>query len=849
MAQRTVEDFSEPAPGCDVTCGEQDREACSRGRRGHRVRPLLVGALLVRALFVWLLALLAPAMLARGALGEEGGERVTAIRFEGIETVGVPEDLLRSELQTKVGEPFDRNRLDADVRHLWRQFRVIVQRALPVPVEGGIEIVLKLARRINVVEFQFEGNVRRKDEKVRAMITGEPYGVSTPRQLDLTARQIRDGYAAEGFAFVHVEARLEETERGQRAVFHIDEGPRVAIDHILFEGLTAFSPGDMRSLMKSSQSWFIFYSYYKLEDLKQDLAVVESHLRDEGYKNARVALEELRFTPDREWVDIVIRVDEGPRFRVASVDIEGVEAFPKEEILSLIELKPGDPYRLVIVHKDLRRILEHYGKNGYIRFRPFDPLEVLVQGEPALHVIYQVSEGQRKKVRDVIVRGNQTTRDDVIRRTLTLYPGEWFDTYEIRYSKNRLRSLGFFGMSGADQVVTQYRPTEDPEKEDLLVDVGEGPTGMLNFMVGTQTGRGAFAGISLEKRNFDLSRTPSSPWALPGEFFSQEAFHGGGQRLALRLTPGTRETLYSLDFQEPYLFGPQELPWSLGLLAFKERFVRRDYTDERLGLTPTLGKTVARDLNVLLSLRNEQIDIGDVDDDAPSDVFDVEGKNGLRSLRPRVVYDIRDNFLNPTEGFRGTVSYEYAGGFLDNDLEFSQATAAADYYIPVYENVDGERHVLLFKAHAGWGEAHGDTDEVPIFERFYPGGSGGQFELRGFDYRGVGPHENGDPTGANAVFTFNTEYILPLWSFYEPRLMEELTFLKLFLFADTGTVAYDLDDDRWGRFVFSTGVGLRLRIPAPFLSEIPLEASYGIPWIREEEDERRSFNFTLSYRF
>jgi outer membrane protein insertion porin family len=503
------------------------------------------------------------------------GPLVKAIRLQGVESIGVPEDLLRQALSTRVGEPFDPKRLDEDVRKLWREFRVVAERAIPVAVDGGVEVVLSLARRINVVAFEFEGNVRKTDDKVREMLRWEPYDVSTPRRLDLCARQIERGYAAEGYPFAHVQARLEGGERGYRAVFRIDEGPRVAIDDIIFEGLTAFSERAMRSLMETSESWLVFLSYLKIDDLKRDLARLESYLRDEGYKDARVSLEELRYTEDREWVDIVIRVDEGQRFIVSSVDIEGVEAFPKEEIKSLIDLEAGAPYRLAIVRKDLRRIQKYYGEHGYIRLRVFDPVEIVAESKPEVRVIYQLDEGLRKKVRDVIVRGNHTTRDDVIRRTIPLYPGEWFDSSEVIYGLNRLRSLGFFVDRGVDQVNVWYRPTKDPDQEDLMVDVGEGPTGMLNFLIGTQTGRGAFAGISIDKSNFDITRLPSSPWALPGEFFSQKAFHGGGQRLGLRLTPGTRESFFSLDFREPYLFGPEELPWSLGFSAFKTRILRR----------------------------------------------------------------------------------------------------------------------------------------------------------------------------------------------------------------------------------------------------------------------------------
>jgi outer membrane protein insertion porin family len=156
--------------------------------------------------------------------------------------------------------------------------------------------------------------------------------------------------------------------------------------------------------------------------------------------------------------------------------------------------------------------------------------------------------------------------------------------------------------------------------------------------------------------------------------------------------------------------------------------------------------------------------------------------------------------------------------------------------------------VLSLQGTFGWSEEHHDTDDVPIFERFFVGGVSGTFPLRGFKYRGVGPHENGEPIGGSAATAFSLEYSIPLISEYDPFFDTEDPRLKGVFFVDAGNVVEDIhDSDMFGKLRSSYGAGLRISLPV--MGGLPISIYYGIPWKKYDDDERRSFNINISTNF
>ncbi|MFO0985075.1 MAG: BamA/TamA family outer membrane protein [Planctomycetota bacterium] len=815
----------------------------------------------------WLLCLV---LGARAAAQEQPAGSQTVVAIEIADGLGVPKDVILRVLRTRVGEPLAQDKLNDDIAMLWRDFGIQASVKAPIPVPGGVKLVFTGTRRLEVDSFVFRGNDEKNEQTVRGLIGTTAAQIRNRDDLVKAAQRLEDAYRDDGFAYAQVESLDPETAAGGvRAVFQIYEGPRVAVDDIVFVGLNAFAPRHLRSLMATSESWLIFKSYYKESVLKRDLANLQTFLRGEGFRDARVGLEDLKRKSGGAWVDVVIRVVEGERYTVRSVDVECADdskdlIFPKEELIGLLKLKPGDAYRDPVVRKDSRALQNHYGEHGYIGFEWLDPRDVIAEQGASIAVTYRFRVGPRKRLRDVIVRGAEDTRDVVIRRVLPLYPGDWFNTSEIEYARNRLRGLGYFyDQRGGDRVRMHHERTGDPLYEDLQIDVEEGPSGFFTIVVGTQTSRGAFAGITITKNNFDISRLPSSPWAFPSEFFDRKAFHGGGQRLTMNLLPGTFESNYEVGFEEPYLFGPQELPWSLALDLHKSQVFFRKFNQDRVGAIVTVGKTLSRDVVASVGLRNELVTISSLsstlksgDPLDPTDFELADGDNGVRTLRLRLAYDGRDNYRNPTDGWRTFGFYEHAGGFLGNDVEFAKVVFGAERYVPIYENDKGERHVIYAAAKLGQEREIGGADQVPFFERFFGGAAGNDFlagsnvfQLRGFDYRGVGPHFGSEPLGGDAAGAATLEYQFPIASYFDSAVRRGGHVLEGRGVQRRRHRGRGLHADDMRLWRLSVGIGLRLKIPVPLFQEIPLKLDYGIPLLKQDEDERRSFPLNLTTRF
>jgi outer membrane protein insertion porin family len=249
-----------------------------------------------------------------------------------------------------------------------------------------------------------------------------------------------------------------------------------------------------------------------------------------------------------------------------------------------------------------------------------------------------------------------------------------------------------------------------------------------------------------------------------------------------------------------------------------------------------------------LGLRYERIKLNRIREDAPSDVKDLEGNNFVHSIKGSINYREVDRPFLPMKGYTTFLRYEYAGDFLGGDFNFSKAIIGGTVYLPAFETESGVKHVLSLRASLGWEEPHGATDEMPIFERFFVGGVSGTFPLRGFRYRGVGPHEGDTPLGGDAAISASLNYSIPLISDYDPFLDHEEDRLRGVIFFDVGNVVSKITEQSlFHRMRSAYGAGVQLNLPV--LGGLPISIYYGIPWKIYPEDERRSFNIDISTGF
>ncbi|MHC5212891.1 MAG: BamA/OMP85 family outer membrane protein [Planctomycetota bacterium] len=542
-------------------------------------------------------------------------------------------------------------------------------------------------------------------------------------------------------------------------------------------------------------------------------------------------------------------VEEGPRYTVRSMAFEGASALTRAELEEAAVIGPGSAWRRPDILRCLRAFRDLYGRRGYID-ATVEPGETYDVSEPVLDVVWRIDEGVQKSVRDVIVRGNIGTRDDVIRRHVTVEPGDIVDTSELRWSEDVLVSLDYFtDLSGSPQVRVDTQPTPVPELVDVTVDVNDEQSGLFSFIVGAGSDSGLFGGVSVNKRNFDLTKTPSGFGRLLTEFFGTgEAFHGGGQRLFFEVIPGTETTEIDITFRDPWLDSADRDPWGLTVNLYDRERDFSEYTRSNTGLGVAFDHQLSRRTSISMGVRVEDVDISDVDAVIVPTIAMSEGTTRSQALELGYSYRNLDSLYEPTTGFGGAVRLENAGNGLGGDTDLVRLTATGEWFVPIAEDDEGRVSVLHPRIAIGRVEPTSGADVLPFFENFFVGGATGPFAVRGFDFQGVGPHEGNDALGGQLAMVLSVEALVPLVTQYNPFRDEDETLLKGVLFVDAGNLVPDTDFGDLGSDVrLGAGGGLRLRIPA--LGGITLALDYAVITQDEAGDETRALSFELSRRF
>ncbi|MGA7904621.1 MAG: outer membrane protein assembly factor BamA [Terrimicrobiaceae bacterium] len=731
-----------------------------------------------------------------------------------VEYVGPPsisKERVLDNLATRLGQPYTEDAAEADIRSLYATGGVANVRIFAEPFADGVKVTVLLQGRPVIDEVLIEGTGQIRLRRVRREVASKAGDVLTEERLEDDRQKILKLYQDKNYTDVDVQYRIEEipgTNR-VRVIFQITEGPRLVVRRINFVGNDSVRRRDLIKAMKTRQ-WNLLSFFNKSgrllpAQIEEDRLAIRTLYQNRGFADAEVT--DVQTIPlEGTGVELTITIVEGIQYRVNTVKLEGVNIVPTDELKARLKMTDGSLFTPKGMGDDLKGLRDFYGTRGYVDMLAVP--EILPAGPGAVDVTYRVDEGLQSYVNLVNIQGNNRTKDRVIRRELAVKPGDIFDTTLVTVSRQRLENLNYFSrveMAPADTIV--------PGRKDLNIVVEEKRTGSFNFGAGFSTIDSLVGFAELSQSNFDLFNWPS--------------FVGGGQRFRIRGQYGLERKDFVASLTEPWFLG-YRLSVGVELYYREANFLSDVYDQSNYGAAFQARRQLWRSLSGRLEYRIEGISIFDVDvDNAGQVIRDSAGDYTRSAFSGALVWDTRDSLFLTRKGELIELSTFIAGGALGGDVQDYGISLEGNKYFLLPFDI-----IFLLKGELAVVDSWGDSDDVPIFDRLYLGGSN---NLRGFDYREVGPVDEFDnPIGGSSLGYITFEVTIPI----VPR-------VRFAIFSDFGFVNPTSYDFSTASLNGDIGVGLRLDLPIG-----PIRFDYGYPIIYEDfNGPPGKFNFNIGYQF
>jgi outer membrane protein insertion porin family len=291
---------------------------------------------------------------------------------------------------------------------------------------------------------------------------------------------------------------------------------------------------------------------------------------------------------------------------------------------------------------------------------------------------------------------------------------------------------------------------------------------------------------------------------------------------------------------EPDIFREHMDTIGLRVDAYKTIRVLDSYDTDKIGASLTLSRIFDETTTVSLNIRDEAIEIKNIDANAPLLVWENEGTTEIRAMRLSMTLSDLDNPLHPRTGYNLETFAEYGGGAIGGAEDFYRLGVLGELYRPFYSDSFDRKHVAYAKVALRWAETFGGTKDLYPSERFFMGGS----NLRGFDQRRAGPVQFGEPMGGKALLLSTLEYQFPLVS----TQMEGTTFhteiIRGVLFSDFGLLGLDINDSSFSEPRLTVGFGVRIQVP---VLQVPIQLDLAWPILSQETDREEQLFFSFRH--
>jgi outer membrane protein insertion porin family len=723
-------------------------------------------------------------------------------------------------VQTRPGDVYNAAQVERDLQAILAlgffdkvQTRVTVEDG----PRGGYVVTFYVVELPIIRDIIFEGLHSVPESDVLKTFRERRVGVSKeaiydPVKVRNATRVLKELLAAKGHPnAVITEEREQISATSVGITFRVEEGARVRVGEVRFEGSKVFKSGELRSQMKYVKEAGLFSRFREQdilhrEKLEFDLHLVDNYMRSKGYLQSRHGEPRIEglgrhrtgfpilplpfISSVDETLRITVPITDGKLFRVGDIKIEGNSIYSEQIIKGLIGLKTGDVANSEAITKALYENLKKaYGSQGFIQYtaeiNPTFKDSPQKPDEGVADFLITIDEGKQFTLRRLEFTGNTFTRDNVLRREVLINEGDIYNQNLFEYSVVRLNQLGYFNPIDKDKDA-DFRTNEEEALVDVTLKVSEKGRQEISFNGGVSGIGGSFFGLHYSTNNL----------------------FGRGEVLSLDVAAGNRQRSFSFSFTEPYIKN-RPITAGFSLFAYSQKFFGEGtalsqntsaqqglfgsaldffntsaenlFTRESLGVTVFASSPLSEFYRKRPFTQFSRVGLSYLF--SKSSTKDPEVNTGADQAQfipvvyrqPSIItsrvtgtfaYDARDykGGVDPTSGRSLSVGLAFAG--LLGDVRTYQPTVEFTQFRPMRNKRSDHPDVFGFRIMAGTvgsfaispkvrnANSLAFVDGVPIYERFF---LGDEFSIRGYPPRGISPFAPLDfyVTSRNVVLATN----------------------------------------------------------------------------------------------
>lgn len=713
---------------------------------------------------------------------------------EKIEIVGndrVTTETVLYYLSVREGDFYSADQFRRDFRVLWSTgfFSNITFEESQGARGKIVKITVEENAVVRSVTFKTGKKVKEKDiaeklkEKDQAIL---PYSYYSAFKVQRIKDTIADMLTEKGLLASKIESEVVRQGKNEVDVqFRIDEGPKVRVGEVAFEGDTKIQSSKLEYSMKENRphsmfNWVAGKDVYKSNKLEEDAESIKNKYQELGYMEASVGQPRTEEYEDQsvtfqkqKMMRVIFPVSPGYLYRTGEIKVEGSKAVNVKNLMTLVRLKTGEVYSTKDRDKSIEDMGEAFRDGGYV-YAQIIPVENLDPKNKIVNITFNVHEGEIAYLNRLEFRGNIYTKDKVIRREMMIREGDRFSFSMFKNSILRIKQLGLVDLDKDPDI----KPNpDDPTKMDVQVNVKEMQRNNIQFTAGYSGYEGMFVAFS----------------------YSTVNFLGAGENLELAIQQGKLVKNYSFGFSEPYLF---DKPITAGFNIYSRR---TDYSTYGLykqnmkGIDLTLGTRLVGYWRTSWTYSLQKVKMDYPLGSYYQQIYGQYGNYYQSSITPTIWRSTVDSPLTPTRGSSYSASLKFAGTFLGGEVNMLKPTLEFTHYQPIIGR-GPKAQVLGIHAQGQYIAQLGDS-LIPYWEKIF---FGGERSIRGYEVYSIGPRDrNGYMIGGTKSLLFNIEYIIPVGG---P--------LYAILFYDRGNAVLANQSLSFSDMYSSAGIEARLFIPA-----------------------------------